>query len=235
MINEFPILCIDNFYENPDKIREYALSLEYSHIEGNYPGERTDFLHLINENFVNEATKKIIALLSNFNYEWEETSWQVQSHFQKILPFSDSKDDIINCGWPHQDGTFIDGNFVVCVIYLNDSKNVDSGTEFFKLKEEENIDNIDYSPRNIFYNNGDTDLSEYREEIIEMRKKFIKTLEVKSIYNRMILFDGRIYHCASNFFVEKGEMRLTQVFFIKLKHKNNIIHRCNGFLPEFYI
>lgn len=34
------LLIIDNFYENPDSVRNYALSQDFS-VKGNYPGSRT--------------------------------------------------------------------------------------------------------------------------------------------------------------------------------------------------
>ena len=42
----FPILCQDDFFDNPDEIREYALSLDYKSDEnGHWPGVRTRPLH----------------------------------------------------------------------------------------------------------------------------------------------------------------------------------------------
>ena len=38
---KFPITCYDNFYENPDYIREFALSLDYSPESGTFPGVRS--------------------------------------------------------------------------------------------------------------------------------------------------------------------------------------------------
>ena len=35
-----PYLVIDNFYNDPDKIREFVLKQEFK-IRGNYPGQRT--------------------------------------------------------------------------------------------------------------------------------------------------------------------------------------------------
>ena len=40
----FPISCYDNFYEDPDYIRKFALSLDYSFTSGSFPGCRSDCL-----------------------------------------------------------------------------------------------------------------------------------------------------------------------------------------------
>ena len=57
---DFPILCVDDFYTNPDEVREFALSLEYNGKEGNFPGMRTKELHLINEKFFGSFLFKIV-------------------------------------------------------------------------------------------------------------------------------------------------------------------------------
>ena len=46
-----PTSCVDDFYEDPDSIREYALSLDYKKEKGNYPGVRTKDLSYINKDF----------------------------------------------------------------------------------------------------------------------------------------------------------------------------------------
>ena len=46
-----PTSCVDDFYEDPDSIREYALSLDYKKQKGNYPGVRTKDLSSINKDF----------------------------------------------------------------------------------------------------------------------------------------------------------------------------------------
>jgi hypothetical protein len=38
------LLIVDNFYNDPDSIREYALAQDFS-VRGNYPGQRTKPVH----------------------------------------------------------------------------------------------------------------------------------------------------------------------------------------------
>ena len=47
-MNFFPS-CVDNFFEDPDKIREFALSLNFNE-DGDYPGYRTKELAKIDQN-----------------------------------------------------------------------------------------------------------------------------------------------------------------------------------------
>jgi hypothetical protein len=46
---EVNVIITDNFYQNPDDVREFALSQEFS-VSGNYPGNRT-------ESFLNDELK----------------------------------------------------------------------------------------------------------------------------------------------------------------------------------
>ena len=45
-------LIIDNFYNNVDDVREFALSQEFG-VKGNYPGQRTT-------SFANDSLKELI-------------------------------------------------------------------------------------------------------------------------------------------------------------------------------
>ena len=44
-----PISCVDNFYEDPDSIRKFALSLDYNKEDGNYP--------IIQSKLINESKR----------------------------------------------------------------------------------------------------------------------------------------------------------------------------------
>ena len=46
-------LIIDNFYNNVDDVREFALSQEFG-VKGNYPGQRTT-------SFANDSLKEFIG------------------------------------------------------------------------------------------------------------------------------------------------------------------------------
>ena len=55
MSSKSNLIVIDNFYKNPEKVREFALNEEYS-ISGNYPGIRT-------KSFASLELKYIIHIL----------------------------------------------------------------------------------------------------------------------------------------------------------------------------
>ena len=58
-MSTFPITCLDNFYKDPDKIREFALSCEYKKPSGNYPGLRTEQIKFIDAEFFNNFCFKL--------------------------------------------------------------------------------------------------------------------------------------------------------------------------------
>jgi hypothetical protein len=228
----FPALCVDNFYDNPDQVREFALSLEYKKQLGNYPGLRTDPLYDIDYNFFNTSVSKIVSLF--FNYNNENISWEVTTYFQKIYPFSEDKNSLLNSGWYHEDS--FDG-VAAGVIYLNPNSNLDAGTTIGQLKLNLSESDVCYENmewRNKLYANEKIDQVKYQQKIIEHNSMFDKTLEFKNVYNRFIFYDASYWHKESNFFADEYEPRLTQVFFI---HK---IQSSCGMMPierskQFYI
>ena len=55
--------------------------------------------------------------------------------------------------------------------------------------------------------------SEYAKQILENNNKFEETNSIKNVYNRMILFEGGVYHGVQSLY-SSLEPRLTQVFFV---------------------
>ena len=54
-----PASCIENFYDDPDSIRDFALSLDYypPNRDENFPGVRTNCLSSIDDNFFQFSTQ----------------------------------------------------------------------------------------------------------------------------------------------------------------------------------
>ena len=84
-MNYYPITVVDNFYENPDLVRDYALSLNYrSSADGKWPGVRTNEIADLNPRFFKMFVDKILSLF--FDLEYTIIDWEVETHFQKINP-----------------------------------------------------------------------------------------------------------------------------------------------------
>ena len=236
----FPSLCVDNFYDDPYSIVEYAKTLQYYGHRGNYPGERSDSIHELNPDFFDLTCMRLFSLFYNFNNE--NVEWNISMYFQRIYPYSENKDDVLNSGWCHLD----DKSVFAGVIYLNEFTNIDAGTVLVKPKKcinnsdcrmfgrtpQENCcpeDNYNFSFRNDLYSGKKINVDIYREEIKKHNEKFETTLEFKNVFNRAILYDGSYRHRGKNFYIDGSNPRLTLVFFAnKLKASSTPISRKNN-------
>lgn len=207
-MKKFPITIVDNFYENPDLVRDYALSLDYnSSIDGRWPGTRTEHLGLINRNFFQTFTNKLFSLF--FDFEKTDLDWQVETSFQKISPFGKNRDNILNDGWIHHDSYHFSG-----IIYLNPDDSLYSGTNIYRLKSGESADCPQKTKFLHYSGSKNFDEKEYELEKQYNNDKFEETVVIKNVYNRLVLFEGGVYHGVPTYYTESGESRLTQVFFV---------------------
>jgi len=227
----YPVICVDNFYKNPDKVREFALNLDYEKISnGNFPGYRTPLISEVDYDFVDIFSKKIFSLV----HERLPDSCKIHTNFQKIYPYSDEYDDIVNNGWIHVDS---DDSIFAGVIYLNKNASSDCGTSIYKPYK--NFDksklSLNFAIRDKLYKNNilsSIDFKEYRRKKQHHESMFEKTIDISNVYNRLVLYDANIWHKESSFCTKSldEDFRLTQVFFIKdLLITNTPLLRSNTF------
>jgi hypothetical protein len=110
------IIVIDGFYENPDKIRKEALSMEYN-VQGNYPGTRTDTLPYGD---VRQLLESVM------NIKIDEEKWSLGEYtgtYQYVVEGAKT--------WVHADFN----NDWSCIVYLSPDPIGNSGTSFYKHKE----------------------------------------------------------------------------------------------------
>jgi hypothetical protein len=204
----WPSICVDNFFEDPVKIKKYAYSLKYKeNEEGRWPGLRTEPLHTINIKFFNKVVNKILSVIYPMNYA--EATWQVSQHFQRI-PGSLFK----NKGWIHTDSIME----LTAIIYLSDHKNC--GTSLFKVKNFEATPINEQQKRNFYIKKNINSLKEEKKFLNKNNNQFEKVLEFNSLFNRLVIFDSHQFHAAENFFnKDLNEDRLTLITFF---HNINI-------------
>lgn len=200
----FPTLCIDNFYDDPNKVRDFALSLDYHDSNGRYPGKRTNLLHEIDKKFFDDFCLKFFSLYYNFNSATVE--WTVETEFQLIHTFEENKNSPKNKGWIHIDTSSI----LAGVIYLTPEIDEDCGTSVFDIIDE-NLPLNGIDVKTAFYEKGID--NNYDETLLKYNSCFKETIKFKNIYNRLISYDGTSYHGVNSFYSK--EPRLTQVFFVK--------------------
>ena len=60
---KYPTIVVDNFFENPDFIRKFALSLSYEKDpEGKWPGERSKKLYSIDQSLQDFMANKLFSI-----------------------------------------------------------------------------------------------------------------------------------------------------------------------------
>ena len=210
---KFHSVCVDNFFNNPDSIREFALKQEFIPTEnGNWPGERTMCLHDIDEDLNNLFFAKVFSTyfpVRGYQIKFEKAD----AMFQKIKPFSKEKDSWKNMGWIHSDNDWS----LAGLIYLTPNFNRDAGTSLFNLKKKYKDTHSDWERvpmKHKLYTGNDVSYDEYKKELIEHNSKFLEKTNFKNIYNRMVMYDGHEYHGANSFYNKDEKERLTLVYFV---------------------
>lgn len=163
--------------------------------------------------FDKNTCEKLLSVY--YNLENTEISWNIRSSFQLIEPMHSDKDAPINNGWVHQDYN----NILAAICYLNPNPDPDSGTSFFLPKEKvtemwkHDIMQECSLRFDAFSSFGKTyNVEEYNKTFTKHRSKFNEVVQVKNVYNRLIVFDANYWH-AQNSLICNNEPRLTQVFF----------------------
>lgn len=110
-------IVIDNFYDNPDSVRKYALSLPFN-VTGNYPGSRT-------ANYLPEHTKEKIQNII-FSHAGKVTNWFESPGLTGSFQLTYSSDR----SWIHSDQY----NTWAAVCYLTPNPPVTGGTGLFRHK-----------------------------------------------------------------------------------------------------
>ena len=114
---KFPLVVWDNFYDNPDEIRDYALSLDFNKT-GHFPGARSERIEDINYEMFKKMSLKFLSLVVEPENGVDST---VLTQFQKIDP--------MGRGLIHKDGM---DSVVAGVVYLDPWPDLGSGTSFYR-------------------------------------------------------------------------------------------------------
>lgn len=203
-----PATIVDNFFDDPDEIRNYALSLPFDCPRGLYPGIRTEQISLINPVLYNTLNSRILSLF--FNQYTDTLNVTIESQFQ-IIPGK------FETGWAHQD-TDVSGRNLAGVIYLTPNAPLHAGTGIYRKLSEPNYESLRL--RNEYYfNNGEiSNLENYKKQRDEYNSHFESVLDIKNVYNRLIIYDTSGFHKESAMFgTTKQDARLTLVFFMTVE------------------
>lgn len=178
-------IIVDNFYKDPDAIREFALSVEYDQggIGRGYIGNRSKdqyFFEGIKESFEHIIGKKI-------------TTWE--DHFSSgRFQYNPAGEPLVyHC----------DENRWAGMIFLTPDAPPECGTALFRHKQSGIMHNSHPELYKAFNQKTFLDGTPY-EEIDRFG----------NVYNRLVIFDGGCIHAASEYFgSELNDCRLWHMFF----------------------
>ena len=233
--NKFWPVTLDNFFDNPDEIRELGLHLlksdkvikpsDNDSQGGRWPGIRSQMLWEIDNDLTQRIIEKVMSCY--FNLDLEEISWNFcDMQFQLMHSYDKDKNNIKNKGWIHRDGSWE----LAGLIYLTPDIERDSGTSLFdmNLEEDSSSFNMKLEDRNEtsrfninmaaearlpLYSGDSVNYEEFKEKWEEHRRYFIEKVRFENIYNRLIMYDAREWHAGNSYYSAKDN-RLTLVFFI---------------------
>ena len=191
------VIITDNFYTNPDKVREWVLEQSFD-VRGNYPGQRTKPVHHWTD--LKDSIQNIVRPAGGNITEWE---YDYTTAFQ----YTTEKDS----SWIHADHTTMWAG----VCYLTPNAPVSGGTGLFKHKKT----GWEKAPR---LKNGNYDLKKMEKHTDKDSRDFSKwdmTSMVGNLYNRLVLYRGDMFHSSLDYF-GKGlkDGRLFQTFFFNTEY-----------------
>jgi hypothetical protein len=217
------LLVIDNFLENPLEYREFALSLDFI-FTGSGDNLEENCIHPINNH--KKYTDGLYPGMRTYSYGTEELKNKIQNF---ILPFGGKITEFFipekqfnsplnengNSNGCFQYTTSFHRSYIHAdhpvfnwagVLYLTPNAPENSGTNFYKF-----IDGSTSSDDSEYFN------LKYKELVSKYRYDNTKWKIIDSVgnkFNRLILFNPRLYHKSGEYFgKDKTDGRLFQVFF----------------------
>jgi hypothetical protein len=199
------IFCKNNFFQNPQRILDFANSLEFSYKYKVFPGSRTENLMLSDNSECKDFANFFVTKLFNEVYT-NIIQATIDIRFHKYPVHCDSK---LDNGWTHID----DNELLAGVVYLNKNlENFETGTSFL-------VPNTTVNPPNEIreqFNNNPTsvNVNKYKEMLDAHNNQFNETIRVGNLYNRLITYDSSLYHKPNSYYITDTDSRLTLVFVI---------------------
>lgn len=181
------VFVVDNFYQDPDFVREFALN-QFYYKDSGFVGFRT------RKQFLFDGVKeRFESIIGHQITDWvdEPNNGKFHSNLVENIPFYKYNQQ----RW-------------VGVVFLSPNAPTETGISFYMDKEtkiyhSQQIDWISGYGTNIISN--DVDIDFYKYELID---------SIGNIYNRLVIFDGALIHADSGYFGNYiYESRLTHIYF----------------------
>tara|TARA_R100000008_G_scaffold86439_2_gene79547 strand:+ start:576 stop:1178 length:603 start_codon:yes stop_codon:yes gene_type:complete len=182
-------VIFDNFYTNPYRVRDVALSLDYWGCRdhptgGNWPGERSLYVNQVAPELFNSFVKNIYRI-----WGWPDSKSVLFDMNFQICKAADGD------SWVHQD--VMPQNYThVALVYLNPNPYANSGTCFYNLEAD---------PESQDYKNSDGDPRHYSVSLV-----------ADNVFNRCVVYSPDEFHKSDVYFgSNRVDSRLTQVAFFR--------------------
>ena len=189
------LIVIDNFYENPDKIREYALSLNYQPPENHGAvGYRCESGRKVQEGTKELFEKLLHATIPGGN---KKGSWDYSTN--GCFQWCNAKTSIVYHSDEQQ---------YAAIVYLTPNAPPNTGTSFFRHKKYKLRNNEVFSKSDWYQ----SDLN-YKEPHLD-KTQWETVDSIGNVYNRLVIFNAQYIHGVTEYFGEDiNNSRLFQLFF----------------------
>jgi len=191
-------LCVDNFYDDPDAVREFALNQDFQIHKDYHKGRRTDVVY--RPEGLREKFEKIIGR--------KITSWDkygVNGCFQHCI----AEDQVVY----HFDSQNYAG-----VIYLTPDAPPETGTTFYRSKKNKLTKIMDNPHAKATGKSFDELHNETFERGFYDSTQFDVVDVVGNVYNRLVIWDALTLHAATKYFgTDLHNSRLFHLFFFDVE------------------
>jgi hypothetical protein len=197
-----PTTVVDDFFEDPDSIRAFGLRQQYQRDqEGRWPGSRAMDLNQLNSQLFTHVASRLLSVF------WDITAtpvhWRAHGTFQRVT-------NNYAAGWIHQDAD----SLLTAIVYLTPNAPLTSGTSIYRRKDiTVPIPEAWDQAKRQGYLTGQMDTAEYLHARDATNRCYEETLQVNNVYNRLLIFDSRLYHGVRAFDTgEEDRLTLTMFF-----------------------
>lgn len=191
------IIVVDNFYEDPDSIREFAMNKLKFRESGYHKGQRSENRFIINgtkERFEEILGKEII-------------NWNHPNYANGVFQFCTAMDPIVY---------HVDTQTYAAMIYLTPNAPLATGTATYrsKLTGATRFDSFDENPE-LF---SRTFKGVSNEPNFYDSTSYEPVDSIANVYNRLVMFDSKTIHAATGYFGDAIQnARFFQLFFFDVK------------------
>lgn len=190
------LIVVDDFYENPDLIRSFAMNSLGFKPSDYHKGQRSKERFYLNG--TKEKFEKIIGR--------KITNWDHPNYANGVFQFTTSQDPIVY---------HVDTQTYAAMVFLTPNAPLETGTAFYKSK---------FTGATIF--DGTHNQEEFQKTFKGVSKnlnfydstQYELMDEVANVYNRLVLFNAKRIHAATKYFGDDIEnARFFQLFFFDVE------------------